>query len=547
MIDADSALKKLWNLIVSFTAVAAGVFIPVFVIYDPVSAFTGQLAGLVLSFIFLLDIVSEFNTSYFTAGRVVQDRRIIAKSYLSRGFIIDIIAVFPGLYLAAADIMPAVYPWSLIISLLPVLHLAKLLKFNKLIRNIGRERINPALLRLALLIFWILMAAHFISCAWIVVSGNPENLIPVQRYIKSFYWTITTLTTIGYGDITPAGTQQTIFVIFIEILGAAMYGLVIGNIAGLISNIDVAKTQYREKLDRVNAFMKNRDIPSHLRKKIGNYYTYLWETRRGYDEVAILEELPFSLRESVALYLNKEIIEKVPLFEKAGDALLRDIIVNLQPVIFTPGDYVVRAGEPGDEMYFISRVKVEVLSPDEQTLYATLDSGKFFGEISLLLSMPRTATIKAIEFCDLFCLDKQTFDRVIERYPLFQESMQNLAEQRRQEIEVLRKQRQEEEEPSPAGQREVADVKVSRTESGLMISWKELEESVHYDVIKQKEPDGGWLLLGKGLTRPIWTDENPQETNCYRIRAVFSDGEGPWSRVFRITMPEGSAARPVSR
>jgi voltage-gated potassium channel len=53
--------------------------------------------------------------------------------------------------------------------------------------------------------------------------------------------------------------------------------------------------------------------------------------------------------------------------------------------------------------------------------------------------MPRTATIRARTFCDLYRLDKRQFDRVIERYPAFKESIKELAERRRQEIEAAAK------------------------------------------------------------------------------------------------------------
>ncbi len=254
---------------------------------------------------------------------------------------------------------------------------------------------------------------------------------PWYRYLEAFYWTITTLTTIGYGDVTPGGPLQIIYVIAIELLGAGMYGLVIGNIANLIANIDVAKTQYREKLDKVNAFLKYRNIPSALQRKINDYYEYLWESRRGYDESSVLEDLPDPLKVSVSLYLNKEIIEKVPVFEKASDDLIRDVIMNLQPVVFTPGDYIVKAGELGYDMFFISKGTVDVVSADERTSYATLAAGQFFGEIALLLSMPRTATIIAKEYCDFYRLDKETFDRILTRHPEFAETIQELADKRR--------------------------------------------------------------------------------------------------------------------
>ncbi|OHD21393.1 MAG: hypothetical protein A2Y38_09810 [Spirochaetes bacterium GWB1_59_5] len=213
--------------------------------------------------------------------------------------------------------------------------------------------------------------------------------------------------------------------------------MVIGNIAGLIANIDVAKSQYREKLDKINSFLKYRNIPDHLMKKINNYYSYLWDTRKGYDEIEFLHDLPVALKESVALHLNKEIIERVPLFEKADASLIRDIILQLEPVVFTPGDYIVRSGELGRDMFFISKGTVTVLSADEKTIYATLKAGQFFGEISLLLSMPRTATIKAAGFCDLYRLVKDQFDVVVEQYPDFKQSIKVLAEKRREEVQAL--------------------------------------------------------------------------------------------------------------
>ncbi|MBU0927700.1 MAG: ion transporter [Spirochaetes bacterium] len=433
MIHSDDAAKQVWDLLVAALAVLNGILIPLYVVYPAATGFL-PVFSLIAACFFALDIALEFITAYPLGGVVVSDRKAIARRYLRGNFATDAAAAFPGLFLYSAGVFSGGYFVPLL--LLPLL---KLFKLGTTLRRIGEARVNPAIFRLGMLVFWILMAAHIIACVWILVSGNPEGLAPIDRYIKSFYWTMTTLTTIGYGDITPKGSGQTLFVIVIEMFGAAMYGLVIGNIAGLIANIDVAKSQYREKLDRINAFLKYRNIPDALRRKINDYYSYLWATRKGYNEIEFLHDLPVALKESVALHLNKEIIERVPLFEKAEPSLIRDIILQLEPAVFTPGDYIVRAGELGRDMFFISKGSVDVISADEKVTYATLTTGQFFGEISLLLSLPRNATIKASSFCDLYRLDKEHFDIVIERYPDFKESIRVLAAKRREETESRRK------------------------------------------------------------------------------------------------------------
>ena len=134
----------------------------------------------------------------------------------------------------------------------------------------------------------------------------------------------------------------------------------------------------------------------------------------------------------VLLFLNGDIIEKVPWFQGAGEELIRAVALEMRPVIFTPGDFVMRAGEPGREMYFISRGTIEIISPDGAKVYATLTAGDFFGEMALLLNQPRVAAARAVDYCDLYMLEKETFERILARFPDFAAHLEEVAGKRRQ-------------------------------------------------------------------------------------------------------------------
>jgi CRP-like cAMP-binding protein len=80
-------------------------------------------------------------------------------------------------------------------------------------------------------------------------------------------------------------------------------------------------------------------------------------------------------------------------------------------------------------MYFIARGEVEVLDEGGRVLNV-LGAGHFFGETSLLLSAPRTASVRATTQCDVYILDKTEFGRVLKEHPEIAQTIRETSEAR---------------------------------------------------------------------------------------------------------------------
>ena len=114
------------------------------------------------------------------------------------------------------------------------------------------------------------------------------------------------------------------------------------------------------------------------------------------------------------------------LFAEADPILLHSLIMALRPIVFRPGDTVMQKGEIGHSLFVISRGEVEVLGDDGKVV-AKLGDGAFFGEVALLTSAPRNATVRATADTDCFQLEKSDFTRVLRDRPQFMKSVMNIA------------------------------------------------------------------------------------------------------------------------
>lgn len=133
-------------------------------------------------------------------------------------------------------------------------------------------------------------------------------------------------------------------------------------------------------------------------------------------------------------------IRSFPLFLSAPEEFLVAIGNHLKPQIHGANDHIVREGDDAKAMYWLVRGVVAVTSRDGEAVYAELKPGAFFGEIGVLMKMPRTATIVARTKCLLLVLRKEDLHGVMPMFPEMEKAIMQEAQER---LTLLKKKRQE--------------------------------------------------------------------------------------------------------
>lgn len=396
-----------------------------------------------ITLLFLIDIALNFFTSYRRAGSEVLDRKAIRKHYLKGQFAIDLVANFPLEipFWLAGDPQAGGFSLILWVRLLALLRLARF--FMILRRWESLSWTHPGYLRVCKYVGVVLVLTHCIACLWFlsayaeafpadswVVAAGIESADPLTQYVRSLYWTVTTMTTVGYGDIAPGRTLEYLLAILIMLMGASLYAFIIGGVASLLSNLQAAKNSYWDHMESVEHYLRVRRVPPSLSNRVHNYYEYLWERHKGLDEKGLLQDLPESLRLEIMLHLARDVLEHVPLFQHCSPVLRNSLLVALRPATFAPGNLLVHEGEVGKSIVFITRGEVEIVAGKDARSYGTMGPGDYFGYLSLALKEQRSGSVRARDYCEVLILDKESYDAIGAEYPEFMQVLKRVSAER---------------------------------------------------------------------------------------------------------------------
>ncbi|TMW58780.1 hypothetical protein Poli38472_006925 [Pythium oligandrum] len=246
----------------------------------------------------------------------------------------------------------------------------------------------------------------------------------------------------GQGDGTRSNSiAANLFSILTVLLGSVLLAIIFGNVAMLVANFNANSTNYQRKLESAVATMDKLHLPGPLRRRIHQYYAYLWgeyESLDG-DVSGFSKELSHTLELEVGLCRYMNLIVDVPFWKDCSPDFVTQIVLNLVIRVYLPDDFVFCQGEVGNELFMINHGICDVYHgentlnyrPDSYKSLATtvlepgkatngcvrMETGAVPGEMSLLMNYRRTANVLAVTHVEMCILKRETFQQLTTQYP----------------------------------------------------------------------------------------------------------------------------------
>ncbi|XP_037620006.1 cyclic nucleotide gated channel subunit alpha 1a, partial [Sebastes umbrosus] len=383
--------------------------------------------------IYLADMFFRTRTGYLEQGLMVKDKKLLLDRYMATfQFRLDCISMLPTDFL-----------YFLLGLQYPEIRLNKLLRIGRMMEFFTRTETKtnyPNIFRIGNLIMYILIIIHWNACFYFSFSkyigfGADDWVYPAlddpeaprlaelgMKYSFSLYWSTLTLTTIGEMP-PPALDSEFFFHVMDFLVGVLIFATIVGNIATMISNMNAAQAQFQSRIDNIKQYMRVRKVSNELELRVIKWFDYLWNNGKAQDEREVLRYLPDKLKAEIAIKVHMDTLKKVRIFADCEAGLLIELVLKLQPQVFSPGDYICKKGDIGREMYIIKDGKLAVVADDGIKEFVVLGSGSYFGEISILnikgskAGNRRTANIRSVGYSDLFCLSKDDLMESLQEYP----------------------------------------------------------------------------------------------------------------------------------
>jgi hypothetical protein len=157
------------------------------------------------------------------------------------------------------------------------------------------------------------------------------------------------MTTVGYGDIVATRQGEYLLILFGMLVGASMFGYVIGTVSELMERADVQASQYQEKLDSVKLFISDRSFPGPLAHRVKEHFEYVYKRTTVFDSTStdLITDLPAASAIAVAYTQYKSTIAAFTFLKQSPPMFVKEAVEKMKPFHVFIGESITRANDIG--------------------------------------------------------------------------------------------------------------------------------------------------------------------------------------------------------
>jgi len=319
--------------------------------------------------------------------------------------------------------------------------------------------LTRGLRRLIATLIFIPLISHVVACQWFLASNfqrdenswvNGEEMgflhlsttTPLSFYVASIYWAVSTVTTVGFGDIVAQNTTEHIYSIVCCVAGAVLGGAVIAETANIVVEWDEAKHKMEMQMSSIRAYLAFRKIPKDLQLRIVKHFKVHYRRRATFNELEILNSLTMDLRRSLSLNLLQNTLQQLDIFRDIKDSsMLASVLRHLRPMSFEMNENIINQGDPVFEIFFIVDGEVDILERHGEHVLARLGSGNHFGEFASIdgktLNQLHLNSVRAVCKTDLFCLSLSDLEDLASKFPIVKDRLKKFSTRKKRVLELV--------------------------------------------------------------------------------------------------------------
>ncbi|KAL4432955.1 hypothetical protein ABPG74_014469 [Tetrahymena malaccensis] len=488
MFNCESPYLIFWEILVYSQCVIYFFLIPLEIFFpDQVRNHEiTQIFQLILISLLTINFFQTLNTSMYIHGELIENRAVIFKKRIRNWqFFIDIICL--AIIILDMLIQETHFPSFTVIFYLKITTIFRFdKKFLNLIQLMRRMKAGYLLIRLT---YGIMFLCHIAACIYLKVGQQQLNgqvpqeqndckppsswLEPYLKYpffiqfLWALYWAVTTILTVGYGDITPKEPNEVVVTIICMLISCVIFAYCINSIWEILQDLKKKEVKYMEIMNAINRYMRDKSVNTQLKLKIRAYIQYYYKKQKSRDESmeqVIISKLPPNLREELIYQSHIEIFEKVNWMKYFSEEFIKNLAFQIEEYHYPEREPIYCMGEDLDNefntqgLYFVKEGIVQCYIPysegkTENAVFErqlvsengygidtlkqqrkknlgipikslkkdiylkNLVKNQHFGETSVFLNEQIPFSVKSVDFSTVYKISRKNFIETIKKFP----------------------------------------------------------------------------------------------------------------------------------